>query len=184
MSKPRIISDPNPQETYTIITSKPTGSEGDLIETFDPISPDVVENVTGFIVRNAVDIARYKASANEHPEKTEHYARLTRCAIFAAKMRVATAYTENDGKQTIDGITTAINTIDWATVPRVVKPVIMLTDTAGATVAFTFEDWQEINEARITSMNETEASWVAWKHGEPLAEDVVEAVTPFSISAT
>lgn len=182
MRKPRTFADPNPHEKYVPITSNATGSEKLLVETFDPIAPDAAENLTGYIIRQAVDIARYKASIKDHPEKTKHYDRLTRCASFAAKMRVARAYKEEDGKQIIDNVTTAIDHIDWTTVPRVVRPVIIQTNEAEATVAFTFEEWHDANEARATGMNQTETTWAAWKHGEPATEEAPGTAIPFSVS--
>jgi hypothetical protein len=124
--KTRTFSDPTPSVRFETTTSPPTDDEAHIASTdvFDPIAPDPVENLTGFVVRCAVDIARYERSISIYPEKRAHYERLIRCATFAAQARInMTAETEG-GASAVQAVRTSLDQVSWEKAPDVPLPVV------------------------------------------------------------
>ena len=123
MAKPKTHSDPSPSEKFVPITSAPTEAEQFIAKKYEPTGGDVVTSITSFIIRAAVDMARYKRSLINHPEKSEHYERLIRTAAFAAQTRVVNTCQEM-GIHTIDSVATELAGINWEFAPDVPVPEV------------------------------------------------------------
>lgn len=108
------------------MTSPPTGAESAIVKQFEPLSADQMEHIGGFIARGVVDIARYRRSSIEHPDKQQHYARLERCTRTALRVRFA-EYVTTQPVDVIEGAAGVLADIEWPQTPNVVIPSIRYT---------------------------------------------------------
>lgn len=148
MKKQPKFSDPNPDIKFKRTTSNPTEAEAILVDKFDPLSPNRVENVAGVVIRAAVDIARYRRSAESNPE---HYERLERTAQHFASVRVAHSCVEQPGF--LEQITAVLGEVNWDTAIDVPRPQVSITipyaGTEAGPVTVAFINQPTVNRAAL-----------------------------------
>lgn len=129
------FQDPTPEQTKGFITFKPSDAETALIEKYDPLSPDLVKNIAGLIVRSAVDISRYERSAVSHPEKAKHYKRLIDCAVIQVSRRLCYMAAEKAENSTafIAELETELEKLPWSSARATHKPRISVAVPADGT---------------------------------------------------
>lgn len=124
----RTFPDPNQKFRHETITSPFTQMEALVIDTYDPTSPNRINNTAGFLVRTAIDLARYRRSAETHPDRREHYARMTRTAIYAANSRVQPwNFPQSTDLSYVDAIQHDISQLPWEKVPETFVPTVART---------------------------------------------------------
>lgn len=116
------FTDPTPLERFEKRTSECTDTEVALVEKFDALSLDKAENITGTLLRAAVDIARYRRSLKFNPE---HYTRLILVTEKFAQIRVLRSCIEDPQLST--DINDTLEKIDWSSVTEVPRPRILTT---------------------------------------------------------
>lgn len=115
--------DPNPSQKFTPITERMTESEEFLVEKFEPLASDSVEQITGFIVRSTVDIARYKRSISRHPDKETHYRKLVKATQIQTNVRFN--HFAQDNPDSVEDAIGTLASLDWSTInPRITSTVV------------------------------------------------------------
>lgn len=106
-----MIVDFEPTVTYT---SSETDAERKINEQFEfnTLRGKPALMLAGFIMRGAIDVARYNRSIEANPERSAHYERLIRCATRFMNGRV-TEYYGSHGSEIVDQAEIIIRDIDW-----------------------------------------------------------------------
>lgn len=117
--------EPYPSVAFEPQTSPPTEAEIQILEKYDEVSSDPVENIAGLLIRTAVNIARYQRSMEADPER---YTRLSHSAKFMAQTRLVMAVTAEEGKIVpVKAIEQAVEAISWKDIPTVPRPTVIST---------------------------------------------------------
>lgn len=116
-------------EPAVVYTSPETDAERKINEQFEfnSLRGKPALMLAGFVMRGAIDVARYQRSIEAHPERTAHYERLIRCATRFMNGHV-TEYYGNHGITLIEQTETIIKGVDWQFCdlePTITQPGVM-----------------------------------------------------------